>query len=344
MPNEHRGGKGRGWGGAARAILFAALPVICVLASLAIGQYSISIGDIFHILISRARGVPSGAPAIAENLLINVRLPRIMAAVFAGAALAASGAAFQSIFRNPLASPYTLGVSNGAGFGAALAIMLSGGAFAAQASAILFGLVSVVMAFALSGGARRSAIALVLAGIIIGAFFSALLSLIKFMADPYEKLPAIVFWLMGSLAAVSARSLLFSLPLFVTGMAVLALYRWKLNVLSMGDDEARSFGVDAGRDRAVVIICCTMLTSAAVSISGIIGWIGIVIPHLGRAIVGPDLRKLLPVCVSLGASYLLLIDDLCRALTKTEIPLGVVTALVGAPIFACFILRRGANW
>jgi iron complex transport system permease protein len=342
---ERSGAAGKGSG---RQVLvwlfFAAAPIACILISLAIGQYQISTKDIFRILIGRALGMEADWPALTETLLINVRLPRIMASVLIGASLSASGAAFQAIFRNPLASPYTLGVSNGAGFGAAMAVMFFGSSWSIQILATVGGIVSVVMAFILSGRARYSTIALVLAGIIVGAFFSALISMVKFIADPYEKLPAIVFWLMGSLATVNLGRLLFAAPLFLAGMAVLLAYRWKLNVLSMGDEEAGSFGVDVARERVVVIFCCTILTAAAVSISGIIGWVGLVIPHLGRAIVGPDLRKLLPACISLGASYLLVIDDLCRALTSVEIPLGVVTAIVGAPIFGYFMMREKMGW
>ncbi|MDR0648316.1 MAG: iron ABC transporter permease [Synergistaceae bacterium] len=342
---EHFGAAGKGNGSRVFGwLFFAAAPIVCILISLTIGQYPISTKDIFRILIGRALGMEADWPALMETLLLNVRLPRIMASALIGAALSASGAAFQAIFRNPLASPYTLGVSNGAGFGAAMAVMFFGSAWSIQILATLGGVVSVVMAFILSGRARYSAIALVLAGIIVGAFFSSLISMVKFIADPYEKLPAIVFWLMGSLATVNLGSLFFATPFFLAGMVVLLAYRWKLNVLSMGDEEAASFGIDVARERVIVIFCCTILTAAAVSISGIIGWVGLVIPHLGRAIVGPDLRKLLPACISLGASYLLVIDDLCRALTSVEIPLGVVTAIVGAPIFGYFMMREKTGW
>lgn len=325
-------------------LFFAAAPFICILVSLTIGQYQISTKDVFRILIGRMLGLEPDWPALTENLLLNVRLPRIIASALIGASLSVSGAAFQGIFRNPLASPYTLGVSNGAGFGAAMAVMFFNGSWSVQILATAGGVLAVILAFLLSGKAKYSAIALVLAGIIIGAFFSALISLVKFIADPYEKLPAIVFWLMGSLAAINRDRLFFAIPLFLAGMAVLLAYRWKLNILSMGDEEASSFGVDVRSERAVVIFCCTILTAASVGISGIIGWVGLVIPHLGRIIVGPDFRKLLPVCISLGASYLLVIDNLCRALTSSEIPLGVITAIVGTPIFAYFMMREKMSW
>lgn len=261
-----------------------------------------------------------------------------------GAGLSVSGAIFQGLFKNPLASPYTLGVSNGAGFGAALAILLSGGAVLVQVFAVGFGLLSLGIVFVLAARSRRSAVTLVLAGMLVGALFSSLVSLLKFIADPYEKLPQIVFWLMGSFSSVDYPELRRILPFFILSLAVLHLFRWRLNILSLGDREAQSMGVNVRANRAVVIAVGSVLTALSVSVAGVVGWVGIVVPHLARILVGPDFRVLLPVSVSLGVSYLILIDGICRTLTASEIPLGVVTGIVGAPLFIYFIYKRKVNW
>lgn len=329
----------------ARLVLFFAVsPFFCMVFSMTLGQYHIPARDVCRILVGQLLPIEHDWSSVAEGLLIYVRMPRILGAMLIGAGLASSGAAFQGLFRNPLASPYTLGVSNGAGFGASLAILFASTAHAVFLTALFFGLAAVALAFALSAGSKNSTIVLVLSGVIVGAFFAALVSLLKYVADPLEKLPTIVFWLMGSLATVKGSLLLSALPLYLPGIVVLLLYRWRLNLLTLGDEEAASFGVNVRRDRLVVILCCTLITASAVGVAGIVGWVGLVIPHLGRILVGPDFRKLLPVCISLGASYLLLIDDLCRSAFSAEIPLGVVTALIGTPIFAYFMLRQRVNW
>lgn len=325
-------------------LLLAVTPFLCLFFSLVLGQYEIPVKDVGRILLARFFTLEPDWSPVAETLLLHVRIPRALGAMLIGAGLASSGAAFQGLFRNPLASPYTLGVSNGAGFGAAFAILLAGGVHSIFLTALSFGLAAVALTFVLCMGSKNSTVTLVLGGVIVGAFFAALISLLKYVADPLEKLPSIVFWLMGSLATLKGSLLLAALPPYLSGMAVLLLYRWRLNLLALGDDEAASFGINVRRDRMIVILCCTLVTAAAVSIAGIIGWVGLVIPHLGRILVGPDFRRLLPACISLGASYLLLIDDVCRATITTEIPLGVVTALIGTPIFAYFMIRRKVNW
>ena len=320
------------------------IPIICFILSLTLGKYHIEMRQTVLILFNEFVPVKQTWSDLAASMILNIRLPRAIAAMLVGAALSVSGAVFQGIFRNPLASPYTLGVSNGAGFGAALAIVATTNYFFIQSSAIIFSLIAVGLTFLLSSKAKNSTITLVLSGVVVGSLFSALISLIKFVADPFEKLPTIVFWLMGSLSAVKLDSLLMAMPFFIIPMIILFCYRWRLNVLGLGDEEARSYGVAVGRDRAIIIICCSILAAAAVSISGIVGWVGLVIPHLGRILVGPDYRKLLPVCICLGATYLLIIDDLCRILIEVEIPLGVVTAIFGTPIFAYFMLKEKVDW
>jgi len=324
-------------------VLFLLL-ILVFLISLSLGKYSASLEKVFSILISPVFPIDVNWTKLDENIILQVRLPRAVAAVFIGAGLACAGAVFQGIFRNPLASPYTLGVSNGAGFGAALAILLCNSSTAIQFSAMVFALAAVFLALKLGHQAHSSTVTLILAGVIVGSFFAALVSLIKFMADPFDKLPAIVFWLMGSLASINLPSLLFSLPLFLGVFLLLIFYSWRINILSMGDAEARSYGVDVKRSRTLVIICCSIITTASVALSGIIGWIGLVIPHLAKIFTGPDFRRLLPVSLMLGGIYLLIIDDFCRLISSAEIPLGVVTALLGTPIFAYFMLKEKVKW
>jgi iron complex transport system permease protein len=324
-------------------VLFLLL-ILVFLISLSLGKYSASLENVFSILISPVFPIDVNWTKLDENIILQVRLPRAVAAVFIGAGLACAGAVFQGIFRNPLASPYTLGVSNGAGFGAALAILLCNSSTAIQFSAMVFALAAVFLALKLGHQAHSSTVTLILAGVIVGSFFAALVSLIKFMADPFDKLPAIVFWLMGSLASINLPSLLFALPLFLGVFLLLIFYSWRINILSMGDAEARSYGVDVKRSRTLVIICCSIITAASVALSGIIGWIGLVIPHLAKIFTGPDFRRLLPVSLMLGGIYLLIIDDFCRLISSAEIPLGVVTALLGTPIFAYFMLKEKVKW
>ena len=325
--------------------VFILLPILCILVSLTLGAFRVSVGHVFSILWGQLiGGIPEGITSLETSIVCDVRLPRILGAVLAGCGLSMAGGVFQALFGNPLADPYTLGVSNGAGFGAALAIVLSLSPLLIQVSALVFGLVSVGLTFLLAGRKRRAPVTMILSGMLVSAFFASLVSLLKFTADPQEKLPQIVYWLMGSLAGLRYTRLLVILPGFLAASVVLFLYRWRINILSMGNREAKSMGLNVRRDRTVVILAATLLTALVVSISGIIGWVGIVIPHLARMIVGPDFRKLLPVSASLGTCYLLVIDDLCRTLTAQEIPIGVITGIIGIPIFLYFILREKVSW
>ena len=325
-------------------ICFILLPILFVLVSLGIGSYHIPFSDAVLILGRHLARLEQTADPMAVGLVLNVRLPRILGAVMVGAGLAVSGSVFQALFGNPLADPYTLGVSNGAGFGAGLAIVLSFSTVGVQLTAMGFGMSAVGLTFLLSIRNRNSSVTLILSGMLVSALFSSLVSLIKFTADPFEKLPEIVYWLMGTLVSISYKKLLLILPAYLLAMAVLLLYRWRVNVLSMGSREAHSFGVDVKRDRMIVILASTLLTSLVVSIAGIIGWVGIVIPHLARMIVGPDFRRLMPASASLGICYLLVIDNLCRTLTSMEIPIGVITGIIGIPLFVYFIYRRKVSW
>lgn len=317
------------------------LPIILFFTSFLIGRYPVSPSDVFIALLSVFIPIKNSLSPAIYTVVWDIRLPRIVAAMIVGAALSISGASFQGTFQNPLVSPDILGVSAGAGFGAALAILFGTSSVTIQILAFLGGLLAVSLTYFLSKSFRGDRILMmVLGGMAIGALFSAFISCIKYIADPYDKLPQIVYWLMGSLNTVTPRSVLMIMVPIIIGFTILLLVKWRLNVLSMGDEEARSLGVDTEKLRIIVILCCTLLTAAAVSISGIIGWVGLVIPHVARIIVGPDHRKLLPASISLGAVFLLLVDDVCRTAAPVEIPLGILTAIIGAPFFI-YLLHRG---
>ncbi|SFT92467.1 iron ABC transporter permease [Mesorhizobium sp. YR577] len=321
------------------------LPVVLFLLSFLIGRYPVAPMMVIKVIAAQILPITPDWPAVVESVVFDVRLPRVVAAMVVGGGLAISGACYQGVFRNPLVSPFTLGVSAGAGFGAALAILLFGQRYATQFSAFVFGMLAVAFCFAMSRLYRmNSTIVLVLGGIIVGSLFTALLSLLKYVADPNSKLPVIEFWLLGSLSSVSTADMVPILAVVVPSAIVLLLLRWRINILAMGDEQARILGVEANRLRIVVILFSTLIAASTVSISGIIGWVGLVIPHLARIIVGPDFRRLLPATLSLGACYLLIIDDLARIMTAAEVPLGILTALIGAPVFILLLGRGRLGW
>ena len=325
-------------------ILLVFLPIILFFASFLMGRYPVSPIDVIKTILSPIFPQLTVSQTVT-TIVWQIRLPRILAAILVGASLSMAGAAFQGIFKNPLVSSDLLGVSNGAGFGAALAILLSGSSVIIQLFAFLFGIISVSITYLISKAYKAGGLlVLVLSGVAISAFFNSLISGIKFIADPDEKLPEIVYWLMGSLASVTMDQIIMILiPLFI-GFIILYLLRWQMNILAMGDEEAQSLGLNPSRIRLIIIVGCTLLTSAAVSISGIIGWIGMIIPHMARMIVGPNNKTLLLASLSLGASFLLLIDNISRVVISIEIPIGILTAIIGVPIFL-YLLRRGySEW
>jgi iron complex transport system permease protein len=275
-----------------------------------------------------------------------VRLPRLLLGSLVGASLSISGATFQGIFRNPLVSPSILGVSSGAAFGAALSILLLPTMMLTPVFAFIFGGAAVVLSY-MTGKISRATpvITLVLGGTIISAIFSALLSLMKFIADPTTQLSTIVFWTMGSLASPRDYDLTFSgIPMLI-GIAGMLLLRWRVNVLSMGDKEARMMGLDVNRNKLLLIVFATLATAGAVSVSGVIAWVGLVVPHIGRMLVGNDNKKLFPISISLGICFLIIVDTLCRTVTGSEIPLGIVTVLVGGPFFIYLLKKtKGGIW
>jgi len=313
--------------------------------SLMSGPMDIRPGTVVRILTSRLLPMQPDWPATLESVIMDVRLPRLLAGLLVGAGLSISGAAFQGLFRNPLVSPHILGVSAGAGFGAALAILFFGNIFMVQLLSFCFGLIAVWMTYALSRIYRSTPVLmLVLAGIIVGALFSAATSLLKYIADPVNQMPSIVFWLLGSLNNASNKDIAVVGPIMLAGTASLYLIRWRINLLTMGEEDARSLGVDTARIRGVIIVSATFISAAAVCVSGIIGWVGLVIPHIGRLLVGADNKHLLPVATLIGAIYLVSVDTIARTAMETEIPIGILTAIVGAPVFAYLLRKNRPGW
>jgi len=330
--------------------LLCLLLALCAVLAMGLGHYPVPFSTVLGILASAVLpdGVgQSGAdyPAAVTSVILAVRLPRVLAAMMVGAALAAAGAAYQAMFRNPLASPALLGVSAGAGFGASLAMLLDAGAIFVQGSAFAGGLLAVGAAVLLAARLGRSSmLVLVLGGLVVSALFAALTSALKYLADPLDTLPGIVFWLLGSLAKASMDQLWPALIPVSLGLAILLLLRWQTQVLEVGDDEARTLGIRVHTIRLLLIVSATLMTAAAVSVAGIVGWVGLLIPHLARLLVGATYPLLLPVATLMGAGYLLLVDTLCRTAFALELPLGVATAVIGAPLFVAVLSRARRQW
>lgn len=317
-----------------------------IFGAFAIGRYPVAPAELLAVLWAKVAGTDSHVHAAVETVVLNVRGPRVLAALAIGAALSAAGAAYQAIFRNPLVSPDILGVSAGAAVGAALGIFLSQTVLVIQLSAFLGGLAAVALVYLIANAVRRNdpLLVLVLAGVVVGSLAGAIIALLKYLADPYNQLPAITFWLLGSLSAATPGDVIAAAPAIIIGLVPLALLRWRINVLSLGDEEARALGIDVRLSRAIVVAAATLMTAAAVSIAGIVGWVGLLVPHLARLLVGPDFTKLLPASVAFGAAFLLVVDTLARTLARIEIPLGVLTAFVGTPLFLWQLVVARRAW
>jgi iron complex transport system permease protein len=316
------------------------------LAAFAVGQFPVAPHDLGAVLWAKLTGTPSGVPPTVETVIWQIRLPRIAAAVLIGAALAAAGATYQGLFRNPLVSPDILGVAAGAGLGAALAIFMGLSVAAVQVLAFSGGLGAVLVVY-LIGTAMRGRdpiLVLVLAGVAMGTLLGSAISLVKVFADPYNQLPAITFWLLGSLTSIAMPDLQAALPAILIGLVPLYLLRWRMNLMSLGDEEARALGTETRVLRAVFIAAATLITSAAVSVSGIIGWIGLIIPHMARLLAGPEFSRLLPAAMLLGAGYLLAVDTLARTMAAIEVPIGILTAFIGAPFFLWLLATARRGW
>jgi iron complex transport system permease protein len=321
--------------------LLALLLLLCATYSVTIGRYDIAMLDVWRILIDNIvpAATPSWSPMQADVVEI-IRLPRILAAILIGGGLAISGAALQGLFRNPLIDPSIIGVTSGAGFGGTLAILLIGGGTPVVTAAFATGIASLLVVKALASvKARTSMLALVLAGVMVSAFFEAAISIVKLLADPQQKLPAITYWLMGSIAATNYQDLALIALAIVPPSIVIYLLRYQINILSLGEDKARALGSPIELVQWAIFIAVSIISAGVVATSGIVGWVGLVIPHVARGLVGPDHGRLLPVSALIGAIYLLLVDDIARTATVAELPLGIITALIGVPVFA-LILRR----
>jgi iron complex transport system permease protein len=323
-----------------------AVLVVALVLAFTVGRYPVDLSDLLKVVTAKISGHPADVPAAVTNVIWRVRGPRILAAVLVGAALATAGTAFQGLFRNPLVSPDLLGASSGAALGAVLGIYFSLGVFAIQAFAFVGGLVAVAAVYFIGSAvrARDPVLVLVLTGVVIGALLGAGVGLVKYVADPYNQLPAMTFWLLGSLAATSAADLA---PLFgpvALGSLVLIALRWRMNVLSLPDEEARALGLSTGPLRIAVITAATLVTSASVATAGIIGWVGLVVPHIARTLVGPDFARLIPTAALLGGGFLLVIDTLARTVGAIEIPLGILTAVIGTPFFIWLLAGVSKTW
>ena len=321
-------------------VLFVVL-IILILACLCVGKYSISPGECLKILAGKITGAEPTWNGMDEKMLLGVRLPRTMAAVIVGAALSLSGAVYQGIFKNPLVSPDFLGVSSGACVGAAVAILLSMSSAFVQFFAFMGGIIAVALTLFIPRVMRsKSNIMLVLAGIIVGGAMSSILGFIKYIADPETQLAAITYWQLGSFAYVDNTAVLSILPLSIIAATVVIAMSWWINVLSLGEQEASSLGANVSVLRGVCIVCSTVLTAAAVCISGTIGWVGLVIPHFGRMIAGSDNRRLLPASALIGGIFMLFVDTITRIIGPAEMPVSILTGIIGAPFFAWLLYRQ----
>jgi iron complex transport system permease protein len=317
-----------------------------IALAFAVGRYPISLSEIGTLFLSKILGGGQALPPNVETVIVQVRGPRVLAALLVGAALAAAGSAYQGMFRNPLVSPDILGVSTGAALGAVLGIFFSHGIIVIQLLSFVGGLVAVALVYGVGSRLRGHdpLLALVLTGVVIGTLLGSAIALIKYLADPYNQLPAITFWLLGSLAAIAPRDIAVAAPLALAGLLPMLLLRWRMNLLALPDDEARALGVDTKKLRLVIVAAATLMTASAVAISGIIGWVGLLIPHAARLLVGPDFGRLLPLAMLLGAAFLLAVDTLCRTIATIEVPPGVLTALIGTPFFLWLFALSRRPW
>ncbi len=316
------------------------LPILCALVCMGFGRYSITVGDTIRTLFSPLTG--ASVKGSDYTVVFNVRLPRIILALAVGLGLAVSGTAFQALFSNPLATPDTLGVASGASFGAVLALLFGYSLITVQLFALVFGLLALLLTYAVSKIKGSSGIIMiVLGGIVVSSLFEAFVSFIKYIADPQDKLPTISYWLMGSMASATYNSLKLGLPFIIAGALVLFLLRWRMNIVSLGDDEAKSLGGRLQLVRILIMISATMVTASCVSMCGQVGWVGLLVPHIAKFLVGNDNRKVVPISLGFGAAFMVVVDTVARSLTAAELPLSVLTAIIGAPFFIVLLRRIG---
>jgi iron complex transport system permease protein len=316
--------------------------ILVIIISFFLGRYPISPVELFGIVFSKILPIDQFWTDQMEKILFNVRLPRILLACLIGCCLAAAGAAYQGIFQNPMAAPDILGATSGAAFGAALAILNEGNNLTITLSAFFFSLLTVIIVYLISKKAQgKKVLGLILCGIMVSSLFTAATSYLKLVADPNDELQAITYWLMGSLSGATQKTVFMAMIPMAIGLIPLFFLRWRINVLTLGDEEARTMGINATRLRLIIILCATLITAASVSVSGMIGWVGLVIPHLARMLVGNNYKHLMPATMLFGAIFMLLVDNVSRNLLQTEIPIGILTAFIGAPFFIYLITRKG---
>ncbi|WP_407427915.1 FecCD family ABC transporter permease [Treponema sp.] len=325
-------------------ILFSFIIVpVTALICLGIGRYTLSplqILKAFGDLISGADG-----DVMAQTVIFKVRLPRIILAVFIGAGLACSGAAFQGLFSNPLATPDTLGVASGASFGAVFAMLFHANLIVIQFSALAFGLAACFITYKMGQvRGKQSVIMIVLSGIVVSSLVQAMVSLVKYLADPEDQLPSITYWLMGSMASANYKNLVLGLPFIVSGMIFLYFIRWRINILSLNEDEAKSMGINLQLIRLLIILASSLITASCVSMCGSVGWIGLLIPHICRMLLGSNNNTVIPLSVSLGAIFMVVIDTFARSASSAEIPVSIITAVIGAPVFIILLKKTGGVW
>lgn len=323
-------------------IVLLILPIFTALIALGIGRYWIDPSDVLFSVGAKLTG-GAGLSDMAEMTLWNVRMPRILLAALAGAGLSTAGCAFQSLFANPLATPDTLGVASGASFGAALGLLLGFGMLGVQMTSLLMGALAVTLTWLAGSGKDRGLSTIVLSGIMMGSLFNALVSLVKFVADEESQLPAITYWLMGGLGSAGYETLKLGAPPIILGILILYLLRWRMNLLPLSDDEARSSGVNIGVLRGITIVCATGITASCVSMCGQVGWVGLLIPHMCRMKFGSNHLSLLPASISLGAVFMIIVDTFARSMAAAEIPVSILTAIIGAPFFI-ILMRRSGGW
>jgi len=326
-----------------RFLIFLIIFLMILAVAMMSGRYPITLDMVPEIISGHGTG---SIYETARSVLFEIRFPRIITSVLVGISLSLAGAVYQGIFKNPMVSPALLGASSGAAFGAALGILFGFSIHIIEIWAFLFGIgaVTVTVLIASFFANRNHSIILILGGILVSTFFTSLISLIKYVSDPYSKLPDITFWLLGSMSSVDNEGLIFLLSAVIAGGLPLVLLRWKINILTLNDEEANSLGLNMSKYRILIIACATLLTSAAVSLCGLVGWVGLVVPHMARMIFGPDYRSLIPGVIIMGAGYLLLIDTITRTLIPRELPLGIVTSLAGAPFFLYLMMKNRERW
>lgn len=323
-------------------ISFLLIPVVALIC-LGIGRYSISPLQILHSFGDSIIG--NAGDVMAKTVIFKVRLPRILLALAAGAGLACSGAAFQGLFSNPLATPDTLGVASGASFGAVLAMMFHWNLIGVQLLALVFGLVSCFLTYQISRiKGKSSIIMIILSGMVISSLFQALVSIVKYMADPEDELPSITYWLMGSMSTVTYKSLMFGLPFIITGAVIIWALKWRLNILSLNEDEAKSMGLNIKVLRLFIIIASSLITASVISMCGQVGWVGLLIPHISRMLLGSNNKTVVPLSISFGSIFMVIIDTFARSASSAEIPISILTAIIGAPVFISLLRKTGGVW